>query len=39
VAAQRNLRSDRVTAWMVITLVFASGGLALFDLFLLVSGF
>ena len=39
VAAQRNPRGERITAWMLITLVFLSGGLALFDLYLLLSGF
>ena len=35
----RNPSGERITAWIVITLVFASGGLALFDLYLLLSGF
>jgi hypothetical protein len=38
-AAQRNPSGERITAWMVITLLFFSGGLALFDLYLLLSGF
>jgi hypothetical protein len=29
----------RLTAWIVIILVFLSGGLALFDLYLLLAGF
>jgi hypothetical protein len=38
-AAQRNPNAERITAWMVTTLVFGCGGLALFDLYLLLSGF
>ena len=38
-APKRNPNGERITAWMVITLVFLCGGLALFDLYLLVSGF
>lgn len=34
---RRNPSGERFTAWTVITLVFASGGLALFDLYLLLS--
>jgi hypothetical protein len=37
-ATQRNSSGLRLTAWSVITLVFLSGGLALFDLYLLVAG-
>jgi hypothetical protein len=37
-AAPRSLSAVRPTAWMVIVLVFASGGLALFDMYLLLSG-
>lgn len=36
--ARRSPAGERVTAWIVITLVFLSGGLALFDLYLLLSG-
>jgi hypothetical protein len=38
IAAKRNPSGERITAWMVITLVFVCGGLALFDLYLLLSG-
>ena len=36
--ARRELASQRVNAWIVISLVFASFGLSIFDLYLLMSG-
>lgn len=37
-ATQLNSSGVHLTAWIVIVLVFASGGLALFDLYLFLSG-
>jgi hypothetical protein len=36
--ASNHLISERLTAWLVIILMVASAGLALYDLYLLVSG-
>jgi len=38
-AARPSSSGLRLTAWIVIVLVFLSGGLALFDLYLLLAGF
>jgi hypothetical protein len=36
--ATSHLISERLTAWLVIVLLVGSAGLALYDLFLLISG-
>jgi hypothetical protein len=37
-ATPRSPSGIRLTAWILIVLLFASGGLALFDMYLLLSG-